>query len=83
MSYMGWIAQMLSDNTYEQFKELYIKAHENNDRNFIFEGSNCDTVLGKHICIYVDTYLQENYENHLIEQAELSNKYEELINKEF
>ena len=40
MSYMGWIAQMVSDNTYEQFKELYIKA-------------------------------------------ELTNKYEELINKEF
>ena len=80
---MGWIAQMLSDNTYEQFKDLYTKAHINNDKYFTFGGSNCDTVLGKHICNYVDTHLQDEYENHLIEQAEVSNKYEELLIKRF
>ena len=83
MSYMGWIAQMLHDNTYEQFKELYIKAHLNKDKNFTFEGFNCDTILGKHVCNYVDTYLQEHYEDHLIKQAELSSKYEDLITKGF
>jgi len=83
MSYMGWIAQMLHNNTYEQFKELYMKAHLNKDKNFTFEGSNCDTVLGKHVCNYVDTYLQENYEKHLIKQAGINNKYEKLINKDF
>lgn len=74
---------MLHNNTYEQFKELYMKAHLNKDKNFTFEGSNCDTILGKHVCNYVDTYLQEHYEDHLIKQAELSSKYEDLITKGF
>ena len=74
---------MVSDNTYVQFKELYLKANKNNNKNFTFEHSKCDTILAKHICNYVDTYLMSDYENHLIKQAELSNKYEELINKGF
>lgn len=40
MSYMSWIAQMVSDNTYHEFKDLYIKAHENNQESFIFGGEN-------------------------------------------
>ena len=83
MSYMGWIAQMISDNTYVQFKELYIKASLNNNKNFTFEHSKCDTVLAKHICNYVDTHLMNDYETHLIRQAELTNKYEDLITKGF
>jgi len=83
MSYMGWIAQMVSDNTYKQFKELYKKAHENNEESFIFEGSKCDTILGKHVCNYVDEYLMNNYETHLIEQSKLQNEYEHLITKGF
>ena len=83
MSYMGWIAQMVSNNTYTQFKDLYIKAHQNDDKSFIFEGSKCDTILGKHICQYVDEYLMNDYEKHIIDSSKLSNAYEELITKGF
>ena len=83
MSYMSWIAQMVSDNTYQEFKDLYIKAHENKQESFIFGSEKCDTVLGKHVCNYVDTYLMDHYDNHLIKQAELQNEYEKLITKGF
>ena len=83
MAYMRWIAQMLMDNTYEEFKELYIESDKNKYKNFTFEGSNCDTVLAKHVCEYVDTYLANDYEQHLIDQVEFADKYEQLIDKRF
>jgi len=83
MSYMGWIAQMITDDTYLHFKELYVKASKNNNRSFIFEHSKCDTILAKHICKYVDTHLMNDYEEHLLRQAKLNNEYEHLITKGF
>jgi hypothetical protein len=75
MSKMGWIAQMIEDGSYEHFKQSYKDASKNNDKFFKFDGANCDITLGKHICKYVDNYLME--------QHNLSKKYEELITKGF
>jgi hypothetical protein len=83
MSKMGWIAQLIQDNSYQQFRDSYETALKDKEYTFIFEGRNCDVVFAKHVCTYVEDYMLNSNEHYKKIQQDLSNEYEDLITKGF
>ncbi len=67
---MSYIYKMVEDGSYVDFKKAYENADQSNHVKFKFNNEDIDTTYAKYVCIFVDTYLQDLYEEYLSDQID-------------
>jgi len=66
MGNMKWIYSMVMDDSYERFRQLYIKCVLTDSTSFNFEGKTYVKSFAKSVVKYVDdNNLLEQYEEHV------------------
>ena len=70
MGHMKFIYQMVEDGAYASFKLMTKAATAGNQKRFVWAGMTLEVNYAHFVCEYVDKFLQEDYDNHLIAQAE-------------
>ena len=67
---MNYIYKMVEDGSYIDFKKAYENADQSKHTKFKFNNEDIDTMYAKYVCVFVDTYLQDLYEEHLSDQID-------------
>jgi|TARA_R110000744_G_scaffold2647_6_gene10613 hypothetical protein len=70
MGHMKFIYEMVEDGSYASFKLMTRAAHAGNQQKFVWSGMTLEVNYAQFVCEYVDKFLQQDYDKHLIEQAE-------------
>jgi hypothetical protein len=60
---------MVSDNSYNLFKETYEIAKKNKREYFMWNNAKIDTNYAKFVCEYVDKHAMPEYDQHLQENV--------------
>jgi len=72
---MKFIYQMVEDGSYASFKLMTKAARAGRQKKFVWAGHVLDVDYAHFVCEYVDKFLQQDYDNYLVEQAKKDEYY--------